>query len=781
MRHREPNVPRKVDLGMAIEHHRLRIMRTTTILFILLVGLGCAEESPKSTPSRDLLSREFRVVALDGSPVERPTEEISLQGELHAAGTLVAAGSQAVVDASGDGESFWLVDMERFRAADLDSLTLRLSAPSPGVFFVDLRFDDSRVERRTLEYTATGAAQRMALLWPPAARLPATRPVVLEIHTPAGIGGRFAISNLTLHRSRHARRVLGRVDRQSRRCVELEPDAAVEWEVVVPQDASLKFGANLAVLAPESAVQGLALRVEWIGADGRSRELLGIELDRADIADERSWQHARVDLMELAGQRGTLRFSCAGERDELTTLLLSNPTLAVPADPERPNVIILVIDSLRADGLGLYGNERNPSPNIDALANESVVFDRAHSTAPWTLPSTATLFTGMLPDHHGVGMIRKRSTTFRENTQLVPEHFKDAGYATAAVTDNRLIAADRGFSPGIDHFDERSLRGGLNHGGGRVTRLALQWLERHSDENFFLYLHYFDPHWPYQAPAPYTEKYISPQMHEQMTNDLIREGNLTKIRRSQGRIDRAFNMTDPKSRLSVEYLRALYDAETSYSDSEIGKVLDYLRTTDAWDNTLVLITADHGEEFGDHGWLGHGHTMYEELLHIPLLIRFPDGTGAGERIDAPVSNQDFAATVLGASGLPMLSNEGFSSFDLHDALRSGRLESRGPLFASGPGIDENKGLPGKHGPAQMMLQWPQKLIYSLDTQLLELYDLRIDPHELAPDTPESEPELIDEMLIRLDNALRRPEGWEEGVTKMSPQLEAELRALGYVD
>jgi arylsulfatase len=303
------------------------------------------------------------------------------------------------------------------------------------------------------------------------------------------------------------------------------------------------------------------------------------------------------------------------------------------SDAERPNVLLIVIDSLRRDRLGCYGHAQPTSPHLDALAASGIRFDRAFSTAPWTMPAVASLLTSRSPSAAGIRSARHR---LPDALRTLAEVLRDHGYATGAVISHSYLSARWNFQQGFDRFEERNVRPPGQATSAGVTDDALAFLDAPRAGPFFLFAHYFDPHFPYlEHPGfemPRGEAYAGP----------IRSGlPWRELRERAGELGPAD---------AAELLR-LYDSEIAFTDAQIGRLLDGLAERGLAERTLVIATADHGEEFLDHGGLGHTRTLHGELLAIPLIVRSP---GRAPGVDAlPASLLDLYPTVLEAAGIPV--------------------------------------------------------------------------------------------------------------------------------
>lgn len=294
------------------------------------------------------------------------------------------------------------------------------------------------------------------------------------------------------------------------------------------------------------------------------------------------------------------------------TLFLAVAAAGCGPPPKRPNVLLVTIDTLRADHLGTYGYARPTSPGIDAFAARSAVFENAHSSSSWTLPSLASIHTSLLSTTHGCWKISSR---LEPEFTTAAELLRDAGYDTAMVACHIFLSAQYGLQQGFTHVDDELVRPpsdaaeAISSPG--VTERGVRFLERKAaaaeDVPWFLWLHYFDPHDAYLPHEGYSEEF----------------GTGAEI--------------------------DLYDGEIAFTDHHVGLVLEKLAELGLEDDTIVVITADHGEEFGEHGFRRHGYSLYQEAVRIPLVVRVPGG--APRRIPEVVSNVDLLPTLLEACGL----------------------------------------------------------------------------------------------------------------------------------
>jgi arylsulfatase A-like enzyme len=312
-----------------------------------------------------------------------------------------------------------------------------------------------------------------------------------------------------------------------------------------------------------------------------------------------------------------------------------------PEPAPGPNVLLVLVDTLRADKLGCYGNERGLTPHIDQLAREGALFDHASSHAPWTLPSTASLLTSLYPRQHGAGGHLPRFTHLGRGVATLPGVFKRAGYATASIVNVAFLGQDFGLSRGFDHVDAKSFESNLRvRRAEKTTDAALAWLDQAEGERpFFLLVHYFDPHAVYDPPQPFRRRFAAPADRENEDFVFGTREHMMALRAGQLSL-----RPDVVARAE-----ALYDGEVAYTDSHVGRLLAGLASRELDASTVVVLTSDHGEEFLEHGGFEHGHTLYGELTDVPLIVRAAGVAAA--RVPQSVGHVDVAPTVLELAGL----------------------------------------------------------------------------------------------------------------------------------
>jgi choline-sulfatase len=441
----------------------------------------------------------------------------------------------------------------------------------------------------------------------------------------------------------------------------------------------------------------------------------------------------------------------------------ATPTEAgnLPAPPQgAPNVLLYVVDTLRADGLSRYGNRAVETPAVDQLAREGSLFVDAQAPSSWTRASIATILTGLYPDVHGV---EGRNDALSERLVLLSELFAAHGYATGAVVANPNVGSFYGFDQGYGEFVElyeRRSPGMIDAResivpSGQVTDRVERWIDSVPGP-FFLFVLTIDPHWPYEPPAVFDRQradYAGRVDHDP----------LAIIRKDLGEADKA-------------RLRSLYEAEIASNDDSLGRLLEHLRVRERYDDTIVVFTSDHGEEFWEHANTMHGLSLFEESIRVPLIIRYPKALPVAARVETPVELVDIAPTLLELAGIaapyPM---------DGHSLTRPPATGERS-LYAS-LDLDSIQ--------ARSITRPPWKLITRGEGQEPLLFNLEIDAGEtwnLAKKHPEEVAALSLALSERVAADARRHAqlvGDTDKATISEDDLSEEsrraLEALGYID
>ncbi|MEO5763028.1 MAG: sulfatase, partial [Vicinamibacteria bacterium] len=397
--------------------------------------------------------------------------------------------------------------------------------------------------------------------------------------------------------------------------------ASQSWTLAFPKRATLTFGVG-AHFDSKDETPGWGRFV--VSLDGK---VIAKETVNPRVAHH--WKDTTVEL-DAPPAKGvvavSIRFTDKDGADlaqpaELK-LAMSDPVIHDKAGYGlKKGVIFISVDTLRRDHVGAYGYAKPTTPTLDALAKAGVLADDAVSVSSWTLPSHLSMMTSVLPGTHG-GTDMKRA--FNHSVPTVAELLRAQGVATHAVTSHLYVSKIYGVDAGFDSMNFRQDRLASN-----VANHAMDLIDRFGDRPFFIFLHFYDPHWHYAPPAE-TLKIFEPIPYlGKMTGNL---NDFQKLR------------ADQVKPADLDHLRALYDGEIRYTDNEIARLMTHLKERDALRNTLMVVTSDHGEEFLEHGSWEHQKTLYEEVIRIPLIV---SGTGvAARRETQPVDLLDIAPTIL---------------------------------------------------------------------------------------------------------------------------------------
>jgi arylsulfatase A-like enzyme len=447
---------------------------------------------------------------------------------------------------------------------------------------------------------------------------------------------------------------------------------------------------------------------------------------------------------------------------------------ALPDAPAgSPNVLLVVLDAVRAPNLSLHGYPRRTSPRMEELARRGVSFERAIATAPWTLPSHASLFTGLWPHQ----MSPDWGTPLDDRPRTLAEALSARGYATGAFVGNfhyasRETGLARGFHryedfPVLDaaHLVRASMPGRLaQHFGGRLLRRRgrqtdpgrrtaetvnsrlVRWVERVEGRPFFAFVNYYDAHDPYLPPESFRSRFdaSAPDAGSASAGapDTVSPGHPPGV-------------ADEAEARRVRRLLDRYDGAIAHADHALGELLDTLESRGVLANTIVVVTSDHGEEFGEHGVFEHGKSLYMPSLHVPLVVAFPGRVPAGITVRQPASLRDVPSTVMELAGLT--SGGAFPGASLSRYWRADSTWSAEPVLAEvGRGFDLPPNAPAGRGPMSSLVTASHHYIRGGDGKE-ELYDYVADPWELS-DLAAGDTSRLAELRRALDAVVRRAEG-----------------------
>ena len=483
------------------------------------------------------------------------------------------------------------------------------------------------------------------------------------------------------------------------------------------------------------------------------------------------WHSESIDLGEFAGKTGTLVFDVSRANGQpAPSAVWALPQLVFESDTPGPNVVLVSVDTLRADHLGCYGYDKPTSPNLDRLASEGVLFRNALATSNWTLPSHASLFTGLYPSHHGANRYGL-GTPIPARLDTLPELLRGRGYETIGFVGGVFVSAKLGFDQGFDRYLDPGFSSFLTVPFKKGNLSAMLWMALRPKHPFFLFLHTYDVHMPYAPSAPYDlmfdPEYSGPYLGRFTASDYT-----------------PYRYTDALAPRTVEHISALYDGGIRQMDAQIGRLLDFVEAGPLAHNTCIVFTSDHGEEFKEHGNLLH-HTakLFEELIRVPLIVWCPSRIPGGRVVDDVVSLVDLLPTLLELTGSPVPENIDGVSF--YPVLSGGALAEGRVAIAEVDGSTEHK-----PGSVIALRSARYKLVSSTlnGPERLSLYDLEEDPGEtrdLTDERKELAQRMVKQLRRLLPDAARSAAG-EDGGEAVSPQWDADpatrerLRELGYI-
>jgi arylsulfatase A-like enzyme len=553
--------------------------------------------------------------------------------------------------------------------------------------------------------------------------------------------------------------------------------AALRFALRLPEAAELRFTPDLATAA-RAAAGAASFRVLFERADGQEREL------RSLVVDSRSSPPGE-QVVPLPGEPGEIvrvglavapakspRFAWGqviaprvmgrGGADPLHLEPFSAADEA-RADALREglddvNVVLVILDAARASQLGVYGYERPTTPEIDRIAAEAVVFDRAYTPAVYTLAAMSSVWTSQYPDRHHADL--SFSARLPDDRLTLAELLGDRGIRTAGFTANAMSGVGFGLDRGFQEFQE--LFRTLGSDADVFRQVLPPWLAENRDRRFFAYVHFREPHFPYDPPAPFDTRFgpggpiLEPTRRDfQFFKDV-----------NQGR--RAFTEAER------EHLVRLYDGNLAFADQEVGGLREALEAEGLWDRTVFILAADHGEELYEHGFIGHNVHVFEPSVRIPLIIRFPTGVGpAGQRVGALVDLLDLAPTIADILGLR----------DDGDAVRAFQGRSLLPVVAGAPGRAAVLSRTVWDRPRYGLRHERFKLIYDSRTGEEWLFDLEADPNESR--------DVASEQPLRTAFLRQALHGWTRQLgdggldggeaAQLSPEQCENLKVLGYLE
>ncbi|MHC4944949.1 MAG: sulfatase [Planctomycetota bacterium] len=555
---------------------------------------------------------------------------------------------------------------------------------------------------------------------------------------------------------------------EEKKIIWAHPDAEFRYKVTVPEGGVLEAAPFVFPVVDVRGGQDPGHVTYTITIDGK--KVFSIRSDYINQEQvyfnnpyARLIHRTRIDLSDRAGEEILLGFRtelAAGTEAPKGTgycwwdLILRQEREITRREASRrfPNVLVLCVDALRADHLACYGYDRATSPYLDALADRSLVFENAMSPCSWTLPATASLLTGLHPNTHGV-LGHTRNYLVNGITTLA-EYLTWYGVTTAAFSANVLVCSAINFNQGFERFIEN------DEPAEGVNADLFAWLEECGPFQFFAYVHYMEPHSPYSAPGAYRQ-HFDPDYEE--TRSFA--GALPEMWR-HGKIPREF--TDEE----FQHLVNLYDSEIHYWDLNFKRLLERLEELGLADKTIIVVTADHGEEFMDHDALGHGLTLYNEVIHVPLVLHDPR-MKRGSRIEAHVDTTGLFNTVARLAGFPA---PDFTQ--VKGMLPPAEIPSRFQALYSS--TDSN--MPKMPERWASVIAWPWKLISEVRGKEDKLFNLEADPKE-KQNLLDKHPDESRRLKLQVKDWYERTaEAFPDEMQPPTPdKVKEALQQLGYAD
>jgi arylsulfatase A-like enzyme len=465
------------------------------------------------------------------------------------------------------------------------------------------------------------------------------------------------------------------------------------------------------------------------------------------------------ELSDRFSRRDLLRYSLYAP---LASALASVPWIDGCAKKQPggkiENVILISIDTLRADHLGCYGYDRPTTPILDKFASKALLFEDVSTPCPWTLPSHGSMLTGLYPSRNG---LRIQWEQLPDDVPTLPGILGQHGFATAGIVNSHWLSPKNGLHRGFEHFVY--VKEYVNSPEpSKVEDEGLRWLANHSGRPFFLFLHYFDVHSDYTSLPRYQEQFVRPYSG-------IVDGSTEQL------LDIRYGRIPPPNEADVQHLIDLYDASIRQMDDGLGRVFNLLEQKDLYNNTLIIVTSDHGEEFMEHDAILHGRTFFQEVIGIPLIMRGP-ALPEGLRVKHPASLLDIIPTVLSLLGIAGPSN--LDGIDLRQLWQNARTTaSDRTLFgeADWNNIVENETVDDIK---RMVRRGMFKLHYDRVTKKVQLYNLLSDPRENTSVAAQNSA-TVDSLFDALQNFMLTEKSGG-AVQPLSPEEIERLKSLGYI-
>lgn len=420
-------------------------------------------------------------------------------------------------------------------------------------------------------------------------------------------------------------------------------------------------------------------------------------------------------------------------------------------DVSEPDVILISIDTLRADHVGCYGYNKPTTPNLDLFSKSGIRYDRAISPAPWTLPTHLSVITGQLPITHGVTDFDHKLT---KKHLTLAEIFKEKGFATGGFVGHFLLSPAYGFRQGFDKY----IMAPESSAAATVDR-SLLWIKKGRKRKLFLFVHLFDPHWPYDWHADETEKFISQNESYNVDHPFFYDFVVDALKASTEEID---------------YWIGRYDGEIYYADKELGRLFEALKKEDRFDNSWIVVFSDHGEGFGDHGFFGHAISCYQETVRVPLIVKPPKGTRFDPIIEHPVALTNLAGLLAQVAGFDLKTEKGTGVLPIESGSNPKIQVSESRIWGGHRYALLRPDLKIWHSPNS----WKFGAFSGMKND--ELYDLKTDPNE-KEDISEKMPGIALQSRKMGDIIFRKFKGSNAPVVGGSDYMRRRLKELGYIE
>lgn len=558
------------------------------------------------------------------------------------------------------------------------------------------------------------------------------------------------------------------------------PKSEYNFDITIPNNGILDFGIGIvrdqnseSLRVPQSnQAEGVVFIVQ-LEIEGREKTIFQQHLKIPPIREIRTvnYSQRRVELTS-SNRKARLTLITSGKENLFS--FWAHPIVYDPIN-KKTNVVLVSIDTLRADHLGVYGYGRDTSPAMDALAGESAVFLNTYASAPWTLPSHVSLLTSLNGIHHGV---------YYENDRMDPsqntlaDFLRADGYFCAALTGAAFVSSFYGFSKGFDSYRMEQGEMTSQRLAENAAQESLEWLDTNSDKPFFLFIHTYQPHQPYNPPEPYNT----------MFTEKTAKWKEFDIYKDLGGKYGFYKKLPEDERQNVI---GLYDGEIRYTDDVLIKpLIDKLRALNIYDRTLLVVTSDHGEEFYDHSTWEHVHNLYDESLKVPLIIKFPRSKHAGRRLSPIVRLIDIMPTILEELGIAFKADfrDGRSLMPVLQGRETGDRVFTADLAENVLGYRTPSRMAMNSGRYKLIVNLPprpedQKFFASLAPSVpaVELYDLEKDAGEKnnLAEAPEKA-QVARQLLQSLNELIKTVKPGGKTKAKLSKELAEQLKSFGYI-